>query len=130
MTKNRRIGGGKKPSDRGCADLNTERSEEFFFRIPFEINKQKKTKNGSEEKSHGSWAHKLCRRDLEKKNSFGYRNENLKTSDLDSADCVAKICWIIVPAAKSEEKNFPSDLMYAICVCEICGILLFYFEFV
>ena len=64
------------------------------------------------------------------KNSFGYRNENLKTSDLDSADCVAKICWIIVPAAKSEEKNFPSDLMYAICVCEICGILLFYFEFV
>ena len=57
--------------------------------------------------------------------SFGYRNENLKTSDLDSADCVAKICWIIVPAAKSEEKHFPSDLMYAICVCEICGILLF-----
>ena len=62
------------------------------------------------------------------KKSFGYRNENQKTSDLDSADCVAKICWIIVPAAKSEEKN-PSDLMYAICVCEICGILL-YFEFV
>ena len=29
--KIRRIGGGKKPSDRGCADLNTERSEEFFF---------------------------------------------------------------------------------------------------
>ena len=37
--------------------------------------------------------------------SFGYRNENQKTSDLDSADCVAKICWIIVPAATSEEKK-------------------------
>ena len=58
------------------------------------------------------------------KKSFGYRNENQKTSDLDRADCVEKICWIIVPAAKSEEKN-PSDLMYAICVCEICGILFF-----
>jgi hypothetical protein len=68
--KIRRIGGGKKPSDRGCADLNTERSEEkiFFLRIPFEINKQKKQqKNGSEEKSHGLWAYKLGRRDLEKK---------------------------------------------------------------
>ena len=42
--KIRRIGGGKKPSDRGCADLNTERSEEKkTLRIPFEINKQKKT---------------------------------------------------------------------------------------
>ena len=40
------------------------------------------------------------------KNSFGYRNENLKTSDLDSADCVAKICWIIVPAATSEDFFF------------------------
>ena len=59
------------------------------------------------------------------KKSFGYRNENQKTSDLDSADCVAKICWIIVPAATSEEFFFPSDLMYAICVCEICGILFF-----
>ena len=38
--------------------------------------------------------------------SFGYRNENNKTSDLDSADCVAKICWIIVPAAKSEDFFF------------------------
>ena len=70
-----------------------------------------------------------CAGEIWRKKSFGYRNENQKTSDLDSADCVAKICWIIVPAATLEEKN-PSDLMYAICVCEICGILLFYFEFV
>ena len=48
-----------------------------------------------------------CAGEIWRKNfSFGYRNENQKTSDLDSADCVAKICWIIVPAAKSEEKNF------------------------
>ena len=60
------------------------------------------------------------------KKSFGYRNENQKTSDLDRADSVAKICWIIVPAAKSEEKKNPSDLMYAICVCEICGIFVFF----
>ena len=57
--------------------------------------------------------------------SFGYRNENNKTSDLDSADCVAKICWIIVPAATSEEKN-PSDLMYTICACEICWDFVFF----
>ena len=130
--KIRRIGGGKKPSDRGCADLNTERSEEKkILRIPFEINTQKKNKKMDLKRNPTDHGRTNCAGEIwRKKNSFGYRNENLKTSDLDSADCVAKICWIIVPAAKSEDFFFPSDLMYAICVCEICGILLFYFEFV
>ena len=103
----------------------------FFLRIPFEINKQKKTKKLDLKREYERiprimGAQTVQDRSGEKNFSFGYRNENQKTSDLDSADCVAKICWIIVPAAKSEEKN-PSDLMYAICVCEICGILLFLF---
>jgi hypothetical protein len=63
--------------------------------------------------------------------SFGYRNENNKTSDLDSADCVAKICWIIVPAATSEEFFFrrisctQSVYVRSVGFCFFC-----YFEFV
>ena len=56
--------------------------------------------------------------------SFGYRNENNKTSDLDSADCVAKICWIIVPAATSEEKIRRISCTQSVHVRSV-GILFF-----
>ena len=48
---------------------------------------------------------------------------------------IAQIVWqrsvgSLFPLQNLKFFFFPSDLMYAICVCEICGILLFYFEFV
>ena len=67
---------------------------------------------------------------LEKTIFLRYRNENQKTSDLDSADCVAKICWIIVPAATSEEKIRRISCTQSVHVRSV-GILFFcYFEFV
>ena len=112
-------------------DLNTERSEEFFsLRIPFEINKQKKKNKKMDLKkkkreSHGSWGHKLCRTDLEKKKSpsdIGMKTKKLRI-------LIAQIVWqrsvgSLFPL-QHLKKKIPSDLMYAICVCEICGILFF-----
>ena len=82
MAKNRRICRAKNPSDLyrvlknrriGVVQIWTPKDlkeKEKFLRIPFEINKQKKKLDLKRDKreSHGSWGHKLCRTDLEKKN--------------------------------------------------------------
>ena len=66
-----------------------------------------------------------CAGEIWRKKSFGYRNENQKTSDLDSADCVAKICWIIVPAAKSEEFFSVGSHVRNLCMWDLWDFAFF-----
>ena len=75
---------------------------------------RKKQKNGSEESEER--IPRIMGAQTVQDKSGEYRNENQKTSDLDSADCVAKICWIIVPAATLEEKKSVGSHVRNLCM--------------
>ena len=122
MLKNRRIG--------LCRSEHRKIWRFFFLRIPFEINKQKKTKKLDLKREYERIPRIMGAQTVQERSgvffSFGYRNENNKTSDLDSADCVAKICWIIVPAATSEEKIRRISCTQSVYVRSVGFFLLFW----
>ena len=140
MPKNRRICRAKNPSDRRwqktvgsglCRSEHRKIWRKKNLRIPFEINKQKKNKKMDLKRNPTDHGRTNCAGEIWRKKSFGYRNENLKTSDLDSADCVAKICWIIVPAATLEEKKSVGSHVRNLCMWDLWDFCFFcYFEFV